>query len=481
MRFHVAGVGSVGSLLAHHLRKTLDPRHTITLLHKTEERRCNVSKRDPTISIVSGGVTQTSSGFSHELSGTSQLLFSRKRIPPKEHAPEEDEDLDAPLYADTIDSLFVATKAHSVVPLIRQLLHRIRPSSTIVLVHNGMGVYERLVQEIFRNHENRPHIIFTCNTHGAYTIGQKVVHASHRGAGTLRFGIVPDPRGRDYEVRRVSPTGERTLSLDSISPPDDPDPEHYASLRNTVAVLSSLSGLLATWEPISDIVIAMKRKVVVNSIINPLTAIMNCRNGDILDSPNTHRIARMVCEEAALAFAMEHNTRLLDAGRKFALPRRLQPKDHFKAAVLSRLPLPLRADGLVSEVFRIAKSTAWNSSSMVQDIRANRSTEIEFLNGYLVGLGRKYNIKMHINAFLADMMRLRQDVPLDVLQDLPPRTSAIASSRGRSSNGGGKCELSGKGGKLNARPWLLRGGKPAAQDVLHCHMHRREAEEAGLR
>ncbi|SRR5712691_1613697 len=77
------------------------------------------------------------------------------------------------------------------------------------------------------------------------------------------------------------------------------------SLRDTVAALSNLSGLNApTWKPIAHVKMAMKRKLVVNSIVNPLTALLGCHNGDLLGSAEAQKIIEHVCVEAALAFAM---------------------------------------------------------------------------------------------------------------------------------------------------------------------------------
>jgi len=77
------------------------------------------------------------------------------------------------------------------------------------------------------------------------------------------------------------------------------------SLRDTVAALSNLSGLnAATWKPIAHVKMAMKRKLVVNSVVNPLTALLGCHNGDLLKSAEAQKIIEHLCVEAALAFAM---------------------------------------------------------------------------------------------------------------------------------------------------------------------------------
>ncbi|KZV74814.1 hypothetical protein PENSPDRAFT_741925 [Peniophora sp. CONT] len=425
MHFHVLGLGSVGTLLAHHIRRTVDPKHAVVLLHKDRHRLLQATRKEDTISVKSQGVMEVSTGYEHQVSNayrqpianTTKISFqSMQKFMARPRKVIDDT---------PIQSLLVTCKAHAVLPALRDLLPRIRPSTTIVLMHNGMGVYERLIDELFRNSDNRPHFILSTNTHGVYRVEHQhmsVVHASTK-AGALKFGVAPDPRGRKLEHAMLH--GDQTLSVDALSSPEDPDAAHYASLRNTVTVLSNLVALNPSWVPLSDLLVEMKRKVVVNSVINPLTAIMNCRNGDIATSPHTTRICRAICEEASLAFAMQYNEQWAKAGRPASHPRIPgSPNPNERAALLSRLPTPLRADGLMKAVYQVAKDTRMNTSSMLQDILMNRPTEIAYMNGYLIDLGRRYQLHMRSTSMLANMVLLRQEIPLDQLLDLPPWTLA---------------------------------------------------------
>ena len=72
-----------------------------------------------------------------------------------------------------------------------------------------------------------------------------------------------------------------------------------------MAAISNLSGLDATWKSISHVETAMKRKLVMNSVINPLTALLGCRNGDLLESAERRKIISRVCAEAARAYGMQ--------------------------------------------------------------------------------------------------------------------------------------------------------------------------------
>ncbi|KZT04218.1 uncharacterized protein LAESUDRAFT_715747 [Laetiporus sulphureus 93-53] len=128
-----------------------------------------------------------------------------------------------------IESLIVAVKAQSAIQGIMNLLPRISSNSTIVLLHNGMGVYENLIKAVFRNREQRPNVVVSVNNHGAFL--KQEGHVVHTGVGDIKLGIVPDPKGRDFEVSLDTslPKEDQKLSLDDIAPlSGDPLAQRYS-------------------------------------------------------------------------------------------------------------------------------------------------------------------------------------------------------------------------------------------------------------
>jgi len=119
-----------------------------------------------------------------------------------------------------IELLIVAIKAYTVVDSVKALVPRLTPNSTIVLLHNGTGVYERLVEDVpvFRNPEQRPHFLVAFNDRGAWN--KDYFHTVHAGIGSITFGIVADPPDRNFEASVAdedvpTQTHDRALSLDS--------------------------------------------------------------------------------------------------------------------------------------------------------------------------------------------------------------------------------------------------------------------------
>lgn len=415
MRFHILGLGPIGSLVAHHLRSVLPRGHPITLIHKTKRLAALVNASQGAFKVETHGVVTTASGFDSEVFDEEELHKGPTKsfreqagltinMPERELDPMHKVD---PLHK--IESLIITTKAHSTVPAVQRLLPRLSADSTIVLLQNGLGVYEQLCQDFFRNPRSRPHFILASNTHGAWAKAfNTIVHA---GQGAIEFGIVPDPRERDFEANlrdESIPKLERQLRIDDIGQPtNDLDYEHYRSLRLTVAALSAMESLHTQWKSINNIQVAMRRKLVVNAVINPLTALMGCRNGDLFSTEGSRRIAKRVCREAAGAYTSElkHATRsyLEDIG---------DPQNEGEMTI-RRLPRVLEWNMLEDEVYRVAELTKGNLSSMLVDVRQGKRTEIDFLNGYLLRLGKAHGYNMPTNAMLIDLMRMRSSIPLD--------------------------------------------------------------------
>lgn len=408
MHIHVLGFGAIGTLVAHHLRAALDPKHLITIVHRSAD---HVRAAPPSVAVERDGVVVRTEGFTHVASEPEDT--HDERIPTGMHmnllaVPSEAEPT-------TIDSLVVATKAPYAMHSIKTLLPRLSANSTIVLLHNGMGVYEDLVKHVFRNSDARPHIVLSVNTHGAWRKG--VGHVVHAGVGDIQLGIVPDSRNRDFEASLdlSLPRGERKLSLSDITPvAGDPHAERYLSLRNTISAFCSAAPLNAAWRPLYDVQLAMRRKLVVNSVVNPLTALLNCSNGEIFKHAAGTRIAERLCAEASSVFRTQWEQEVKAQARTGTVaggPDPLVPR--VPAWQAEQFPRELEAAALLAECKRIVRLTHENASSMLYDVRNGRGTEVRQLNGYLLRLARRYGVRVPVTATLLDMVVLRSAVPLD--------------------------------------------------------------------
>ena len=113
-------------------------------------------------------------------------------------------------------------------------------------------------------------------------------------------------------------------------------------------------------------------KNLVNSGINPVTVIYDAPNRVVYENPAAREVAISVVEEGV--------------------------------KVVEGLGIELPKDP-VETMFEIAMKTRDNISSMLQDVRAGRKTEIDYINGAIVKYGEKLNIKTPINSLLVRVIR----------------------------------------------------------------------------
>jgi 2-dehydropantoate 2-reductase len=116
------------------------------------------------------------------------------------------------------------------------------------------------------------------------------------------------------------------------------------------AILSALPISFLNIETTNDIKLKQWQKLAISCAVNGLTVIYRCRNGELLEIPEALKRMERICIEVQ--------------------------------AVTHALELP---DQAFSNVFQTAKETlkltANNYSSMYQDIRHGRETEIDYING----------------------------------------------------------------------------------------------------
>lgn len=121
-------------------------------------------------------------------------------------------------------------------------------------------------------------------------------------------------------------------------------------------------------------------KLLYNALLNPLGAILGVPYGALGESSPTRGIMRTIAEEA---FAV-----MSTSGAK---THWASPEPFLDAFYSSMLP-----------------PTAKHESSMLQDIRAGKRTEIDALNGAIAWLGSTHGVKVPVNQAIAGMIRFME-------------------------------------------------------------------------
>ncbi len=234
----------------------------------------------------------------------------------------------------TIDRLLVTVKAQDTLPALLGLKARLGPHTRVLLVQNGMGV----VEEISREWPNLQ-LQVGSTTHGAYR--KEAFQVVHAGWGETWLGVpLGLVAGEAWEVFR------------------------------------DLEGLDLNIHKDDDITTRMWDKLAINCAINPVTALLQCQNGEVLKSPLGSTLLGRICDESA--------------------------------QIMTTVGLDRQGSAIFEQVRRVASATAANYSSMCQDLRRGAVTEIDYMNGYLLRLGAAKGLSLPCNSTLVELVKLRQ-------------------------------------------------------------------------
>lgn len=212
-----------------------------------------------------------------------------------------------------IHYLLVAVKAGDTAAALAPLQPRLADDLVLLRLQNGMGTLDGL----------------------ALPADSRVVHA-----------LTTDGAWRDETGIHVVAENQTVAGDGGDQPP---------------APLNNLALYWPGWQWQVDIEQRQWRKLAINALINPLTALFDCPNGALLDGGERELAMRELAHE-------------LDA----SVPRWLDawPGDSFRLAR------------------EVAQQTAANTSSMRADVRAGRATEIDFINGYLVRCAHAHGLSL---------------------------------------------------------------------------------------
>ena len=239
-------------------------------------------------------------------------IRSEQHVPvvtPNSHAP--------------ISHLVITTKAYDVSEAVASIAHLLSEDSVVVLLVNGMGLAEQLAADW-------PHLNIFCGTttEGAYCLAPQ--HIQHTGRGKTRIGK----------------QGEK-------KPP--PWFEKWSDAIDT-----------CVWD--SDIEAALWSKMAINCIINPLTALHNCANGELSQRPELITQVTTLCGEVSKITRAAGFTAIAAA-------------------------LPQLVAGVIA-------ATANNRSSMLKDVENGRRTEIDYITGFLLRVADQHGIDAPHNRAL---------------------------------------------------------------------------------
>lgn len=245
--------------------------------------------------------------------------------------------------------IIVAVKQAGITPMFAEKLRRQMSDHTyVVCFQNGIGHVDILAEQI-----PRERIVTAVTTEAALKRSDNTVE--HTGEGITWLGMETPQQGQQGE------------SLGNVPP-------ELIFLLNEAGFNTSVS---------NNIIDHIWQKLIVNSIINPLTAILRIRNGELLQQTDSVELMKALLREAA---ELAHAKGIVPPG-----PTWEQLED-------------------------VCEKTGANQSSMLQDIIAGRTTEIERITGSMLQEARRAGIAMPVHSAIYRMVKAMESISTHSMQ-----------------------------------------------------------------
>lgn len=209
-----------------------------------------------------------------------------------------------------------------------QLAECLAPDGVAVTLQNGLGNTDQLAKHLGAGRV----------TQGVVTVGATIL-----GPGRVRFGG----------------SGVVQLARD----------ERLTCLRDWLEE----AGFEVRWA--GDLTSAVWGKLLINAGINPVTALLNVPNGEVVRQADARAVASAAVEEAA--------------------------------RVAAAAGVRLGEDDPVQAMLEVARRTSGNRSSMLQDLDRGAPTETDAISGAIAAKGKELGLSTPVNWALWQLVRAR--------------------------------------------------------------------------
>lgn len=226
--------------------------------------------------------------------------------------------------------VLLPVKAFAVLDAVKQLVPLLSENAQLVLSHNGMGTVEQVLPLLKAGQG----LWFLSTSHGAYKPDQTTV--IHSGQGQSVLGAL-----------------------------------NQAALLQQQQVEQAMQAALGPLVVEENIWPSLWQKLAVNAVINPLTALHQCKNGEL-------------------------------AGNHYAAAIRLLIEEFVLVAKASGLEFSPEA--IQSRVSVVIDQTAENYSSMQQDFAKGRPSELDYITGFLLKQAEQHQLQLPAHQALYQLL-----------------------------------------------------------------------------
>lgn len=291
-----------------------------------------------------------------------------------------------------IQNLLIATKSSAAVPEVDRARRYLDSSSTVVFAQNGMSKFWPPHGSRYLAHRypdgNGFNVLACIANHGVLSEGPfKSLHASPANCS-------------------IGPVLVNNSNSNNNSSNSSPAPSvEYMTNQIVSANLLDAKPFNST-----DLWIIQLEKLIVNSCLNPLTALLRVKNGYLFEKAEgtvATVLAHVLREASAVLQALVKHDSCTDILAASAPPNASpDAKQEHVAKLRKELLDRFSEHRLKTLVYTIGDRVKDNTSSMLQDARAGKKTEVRDFNGWFVDTANFVDpsLDTSINQMLVDLV-----------------------------------------------------------------------------
>jgi 2-dehydropantoate 2-reductase len=240
------------------------------------------------------------------------------------------------------DLIFVAVKSYDTPTIMKEYASLMRGKNLVISIQNGLGNAEIISSFVGEERTILARVIF--------------------GAEILSPGWV-----------------EVTVCADKVRLGGFKNRAQYQRVKEIAELLTSV-GIES--EATSEIDKYIWAKILYNSTLNPLSAILEVTYGELGKSSYARWVIRKICEEI-FEVTKAHGIELFWG----------EPEEYLDVLFNKEIP-----------------KTSAHHSSMLQDIKRGKRTEIDALNGAIVELAKKVSVETPVNEALTNLVKFKEKI-----------------------------------------------------------------------
>jgi len=238
------------------------------------------------------------------------------------------------------DLIILTVKSYETANVVKQIQDRISPKTYLLLAQNGYGNFEAATNYIASDKVILARVIF-----GAVT----------KNAGLSEVTVIADDVVIGSPIRAIK-----------------------EEFLNDLANIFSVAGIPTRTS--NNVMKYIWGKIIYNSALNPLGAILEVSYGTLAQDINCRNIMNSIIKEI------------------FAVLKELKQDTLWSDA----------AAYLQDFYSKMVPSTSLHFASMLQDIQSKRPTEIDYLNGAVIQLGQEQGVPTPVNETIYNLLKAKE-------------------------------------------------------------------------